>query len=90
MILDHWNPDRRKSRTEAFCYGPKSCRFYRPGPTRKVPGRRGMSFDEGDWVDEQETEHRGRTTDPDELRSKVPPREYRLGPRLRNTEKDIF
>ncbi len=59
MIVDHWNPDRKKYRTETFCYGPKSCRFYRPGPTRKVPGRRGMSFDEGDWVDEQETEHRG-------------------------------
>lgn len=59
MIIDHWNPDLRTYRTETFCYGPKSCRFYRPGPTRKVPGRRGMSFDEGDWVDEQETEHRG-------------------------------
>ena len=59
MIIDHWNPDRKKHRREAFCYGPKSCRFYRPGPTRKVPGRRGMSFDEGDWVDEQDTEHRG-------------------------------
>jgi len=59
MIIDHWNPDRRRYRTESFCYGPKSCRFYRPGPTRKVPGRRGMSFDEGDWVDDQETEHRG-------------------------------
>ena len=58
MILDHWNPDRRKYRTETFCYGPKSCRFYRPGPTRKVPVRRGMSFHEGDWVDEQETAHR--------------------------------
>ena len=59
MIIDHWNPDRKKHRRETFCYGPKSCRFYRPGPTRKVPGRRGMSFDEGDWVDEQNTEHRG-------------------------------
>jgi hypothetical protein len=59
MIVDHWNPERKSYRTETFCYGPKSCRFYRPGPTRKVPGRRGMSFDEGDWVDEQETEHRG-------------------------------
>lgn len=59
MIIDHWNPDRKKHRRETFCYGPKSCRFYRPGPTRKVPGRRGMSFDEGDWIDEQGTEHRG-------------------------------
>jgi len=59
MIIDHWNPDRKKYRTETFCYGPKSCRLYRPGPTRKVPGRRGMSFEEGDWVDDDQTSHRG-------------------------------
>jgi hypothetical protein len=22
MIIDHWNPDRKKYRTETFCYGP--------------------------------------------------------------------
>lgn len=49
----------KRYRSETFCYGPKSCRFYRPGPSRKVPGRRGMSFDEEDWVDEEETAHRG-------------------------------
>ncbi len=38
---------------------PSPAASNRPGPTRKVPGRRGMSFDEGDWVDEQETVHRG-------------------------------
>jgi len=59
LIIDHWNPDEKKYRTETFCYGPKSCRFYRPGPSRKVPGRRGMTFDEEDWVDEEETAHRG-------------------------------
>lgn len=59
MIIDHWKPDVRQYRTETFCYGPKSCRFYKPGPSRKVPGRRGMSFDEEDWVDEEETAHRG-------------------------------
>lgn len=59
MIIDHWNPERKRYRTETFCYGPKSCRFYRPGPSRKVPGRRGMSFDEEDWVDDEETAHRG-------------------------------
>lgn len=58
MIIDHWKPDVRQYRTETFCYGPKSCRFYRPGPSRKVPGRRGMSFDEEDWVDEEEIAHR--------------------------------
>jgi hypothetical protein len=58
LIIDHWNPSHRRYRTETFCYGPKSCRLYRPGPSRKVPGRGGMSFDEEDWVDEQETAHR--------------------------------
>ncbi len=59
MIIDHWNPDQRKYRKETFCYGPKSCSFYKAGPTRKVPGRKGMVYEEEDWVDEQETGHRG-------------------------------
>ena len=62
MIIDHWDPDRKKYRFETFCYGPKSCSLYRAGPQRKVPGRRGMVWEEGDWVDEEETAHR----DPDE------------------------
>lgn len=60
MIIDHWNPGKKRYRTETFCYGPKSCPLYRPGPTRKVPGRRGMSWTEEDWVDEQATAHRER------------------------------
>ena len=59
MIIDHWNPSKRRYRFETFCYGPKSCAFYRAGPIRKVPGRRGMSWDEEDWVDEEATSHRG-------------------------------
>jgi len=59
MIIDHWNPSRKRYRFETFCYGPKSCLFYRPGPTRKVPGRKGMSYTEEDWVDEDTTAHRG-------------------------------
>jgi len=39
--------------------GPKSCPFYRAGATRKVPGRRGMTWEEEDWVDEDTTSHRG-------------------------------
>jgi hypothetical protein len=62
MIIDHWNPSQRRYRTETFCYGPLSCRLYRSGPTRKVPGRRGLSYEEPDWVDEEATAHR----DPDE------------------------
>jgi hypothetical protein len=59
MIIDQWNPSRKQYRFETFCYGPKSCAFYRPGPTRKVPGRKGMSYTEEDWVDEDATSHRG-------------------------------
>lgn len=58
MIIDQWNPGKKKFRFETFCYGPKSCSLYRPGPTRKVPGRRGMSWEEEDWVDEDATAHR--------------------------------
>ncbi|MDZ4803392.1 MAG: hypothetical protein SGI90_00845 [Candidatus Eisenbacteria bacterium] len=59
MIIDHWNPSVRRYRRETFCYGPKSCPWYKPGPTRKVPGRKGMSWEEEDWVDEDATAHRG-------------------------------
>jgi hypothetical protein len=58
MIIDQWNPSQKRYRTETFCYGPKSCSFYKPGPTRKVPGRKGMVWEEEDWVDEQDTDHR--------------------------------
>jgi len=59
MIIDQWNPSNKKFRTETFCYGPKSCSFYKAGPTRKVPGRKGMSWEEEDWVDEDAVSHRG-------------------------------
>ncbi len=58
MIIDQWNPRQRRYRTETFCYGPLSCAIYKPGPTRKVPGRRGMSYEEEDWVDQEATSHR--------------------------------
>ncbi len=59
MIIDQWNPGQKRYRTETFCYGPKSCSLYKAGPTRKVPGRKGMSWEEEDWVDEDATAHRG-------------------------------
>jgi hypothetical protein len=58
IIIDHWNPDQRRYRAETFCYGPLSCSIYRAGPKRKVPGRRGMVYEEEDWVDENATSHR--------------------------------
>lgn len=60
LILDQWKPDRRRYRFETFCYGPKSCPSYRAGPTRKAQGRKSyMVYEEEDWVDEEETRHRG-------------------------------
>jgi len=58
MIIDQWNPSKKKYRQETFCYGPKSCPLYKAGPTRKVPGRKGMVWEEEDWVDEDVTAHR--------------------------------
>lgn len=51
IIVDHWNPERRRYRTETFCYGPRSCPIYRSGPTRRVPGRNGRVHEEPDWLD---------------------------------------
>ncbi len=59
MIIDQWNPSKKRYRFETFCYGPKSCEVYRAGPRRKVPGRKGMSYTEEDWIDEDATSHRG-------------------------------
>ena len=59
MIIDQWNPSRRRYRTETFCYGPRSCPLYQAGPASKVPGRRrGMTYTEEDWVDDEATSHR--------------------------------
>jgi hypothetical protein len=58
IILDQWNPSKKKYRFETFCYGPKSCPFYRAGVTRKVPGRKGMIWEEENWIDEEATSHR--------------------------------
>ncbi len=58
IIVDHWNPSIKQWRFETFCYGPLSCKLYKAGRIRTVPGRRGMVYEEEDWVDEQMTEHR--------------------------------
>lgn len=59
MTIDQWNPRQKRYRFETFCYGPLACPTYSSGPTRKVPGRQGMSFEEEDWIDEEATGHRG-------------------------------
>lgn len=58
IIVDNWNPGKRKYRFETFCYGPLSCRLYKSGLNRKVEGRNGMVYVEEDWVDEEMTGHR--------------------------------
>ncbi len=58
MIIDQWNPSRRRYRTETFCYGPCACSLYQAGPERTVPGRGGMTYTEEDWVDDEATSHR--------------------------------
>lgn len=59
IIVDNWNPSRKKYRFETFCYGPLSCKLYKAGPNRKVEGRNGMVYVEEDWVDAMNVEHRG-------------------------------
>lgn len=58
MIIDQWNPSVRRYRRQTFCYGPKSCSRYAAGPIRNVPGRKGTTWEEENWVDEEATERR--------------------------------
>lgn len=59
IIVDNWNPRGQVIyRYETFCYGPLSCKLYKPGPNRKVEGRKGMVFVEEDWIDEMNVSHR--------------------------------
>ena len=58
MIIDQWNPNQKRYREETFCYGPLSCQHHKAGPTRKVPGRHGMSWEEEDWVEQEGVAHR--------------------------------
>lgn len=59
IIVDNWNPQAaRLYRFETFCYGPLNCRHYKAGPERQVPGRKGATYIEDDWVDAMHVEHR--------------------------------
>ena len=61
VIRNHWNPRGTTSwRYETRCYGPKNCASYKAGPTGKAPGRGSETYAEEDWVDEEDTAHRGR------------------------------
>lgn len=55
-----WDFDKniKKYRFETFCYGPKSCKFYKMGRERSVPYKnRGSAVDDG-YLDELCTEGR--------------------------------
>lgn len=55
-----WDFDRdiKKYRFETYCYGPKSCRYYKMGRGRSVPYKnRGSAIDDG-YLDELCTEGR--------------------------------
>jgi len=49
----------KKYRFESFCYGPKSCKYYKMGKPRAVPYKDcGSVYDDG-WMDDLCTERRG-------------------------------
>ncbi len=59
LTPDSWKRNEHEYRIETFCYGPKSCALYRAGPTRTVPGRGGMAWEEDDAVEAEYVGHRG-------------------------------
>ena len=48
IIIDQWNPSKKRWRLETHCYGPRDCPRYRAGSPRKVPGRKPWMV----WVDD--------------------------------------
>ena len=59
IVKDNWKGIVTGVREETFCYGPKSCARYKPGPKRRAPGRGDAMYTEEDQVDEDATAHRG-------------------------------
>jgi hypothetical protein len=55
IIVDQWQPWKKRWRVETHCYGPRDCPRYRPGRPRSVPGRKaGMVFVDDDVEREAE------------------------------------
>ena len=48
IIIDQWNPSKKRWRQETHCYGPRDCARYRAGAARKVPGRKPWMV----WIDD--------------------------------------
>lgn len=59
IVKDNWKGIVTGVREETFCYGPKSCAFYKAGPKRRAPGRGDAMYIEEDLIDEDATAHRG-------------------------------
>lgn len=58
-MITPFDPQQRRYRTDTFCYGPQIMPIlYLAGPVHTVPGRKGMVWQEEDWVDEDATHHR--------------------------------
>jgi len=58
IILDHWNPSKKRWRFETHCYGPRDCPRYRAGRARRVPGRKPWMIWVDDDVEREEEEQR--------------------------------
>ncbi len=55
----NWYTGLQKHCFERFCYGLKSCKFYKMGRACAVPCKEmGTAYDDG-WLDEAYTENRG-------------------------------
>jgi len=58
MIIDQWNPIKRRYRTETFCYGPFLCRLpIRTGTQGSRPSWNELHGE--DWIDDEATSHGG-------------------------------
>jgi len=49
----------KKYRFESFCYGPKSCKYYKMGKPRAVPYKDSGSLHDDGWMDDLCSERRG-------------------------------
>ncbi|NLB20391.1 MAG: hypothetical protein GX829_06115 [Clostridium sp.] len=57
-IIWDFDKDIKRYRFESFCYGPKSCKYFDPGPARSVPYKgMGSVLDTG-WLDKMYTRSR--------------------------------
>ena len=51
IIIDNWNPSKKKYRFETFCYGLLNCKLCKAGLNQKMEGRNAMVYVEKDCFD---------------------------------------